>query len=619
MAEALLAISLVANVLQFIDVGTRFVSTVWKFYNSRRQGLPDFLDVHKTTKDLEDVLHSLKTPNKTSESLDGNESGLQDLVNDCDHLASELLYALQKIHIPEKSRKRDALRVAFTMTWKKEDLRSLQSRLDGFRQELVLHLLSVIRYVPCDLKSALLTFVISQQGQQSIEQQTQVLNHVSAIRAGTNRIEERYCQAAMNEQGIGAAILNALTSQLGSLVQPHGKQGLQEDLITAIYQNSTTESATRSPVPLIPVARQEHLQKVFLDQLQFPGMEDREERIAQAYEKTFQWIFMDGNSQHARWSNFRDWLESDSQLYWITGKAGSGKSTLMKYVCQPDHQVSNVETPPNTGWRCESRCSKYLRNWAGSSQLLTATFFFWNSGVELQMSQRGLLFSLLYQLLRQSPNLIAMVSPKRWETLCFFNYNSNYWTDQELRETLRTTIREGTKNMKVCLFIDGLDEFAGDHNDLISLLQDLIQSRHIKMCVASRPWVVFEDAFKHKPSLMLQDLTFSDITHFVTSKFQGNTLFSQLRRREPKYADQLIENVVSKASGVFLWVHLVVASLLAGMGFGDRVSDLQKRLDYLPSDLERLYDRILQSLDPFYLEHAAQLFKLAWKAVNLLH
>lgn len=44
---------------------------------------------------------------------------------------------------------------------------------------------------------------------------------------------------------------------------------------------------------------------------------------------------------------------------------------------------------------------------------------------------------------------------------------------------------------------------------------------------------------------------------------------------EPRYADQLIENVVSKAAGVFLWVHLVMASLLAGMGFSDRVSDLQ--------------------------------------------
>ena len=84
----------------------------------------------------------------------------------------------------------------------------------------------------------------------------------------------------------------------------------------------------------------------------------------------------------------------------------------------------------------------------------------------------------------------------------------------------------------------------------------------------------------------------------------------QLQAREPEYAADLIENVVSKAAGVFLWVHIVVKSLLAGMSHGDHVSDLQRRLDLLPADLEHLYDKILSSLDPFYLEHAAQLFKI---------
>jgi hypothetical protein len=74
--------------------------------------------------------------------------------------------------------------------------------------------------------------------------------------------------------------------------------------------------------------------------------------------------------------------------------------------------------------------------------------------------------------------------------------------------------------------------------------------------------------------------------------------------------------VVSKASGVFLWVRLVVVSLLAGMRHGDRFSDLQRRLDLLPDRLEDLYMKILQSLDPFYLEHAAQLFGLVQECID---
>ncbi|GJC88667.1 hypothetical protein ColLi_11505 [Colletotrichum liriopes] len=46
------------------------------------------------------------------------------------------------------------------------------------------------------------------------------------------------------------------------------------------------------------------------------------------------------------------------------------------------------------------------------------------------------------------------------------------------------------------------------------------------------------------------------------------------------------------------------------MGYDDRISDLQRRLDLLPPDLENLYGAILDNLDPFYFEHAAQYFQL---------
>ena len=175
---------------------------------------------------------------------------------------------------------------------------------------------------------------------------------------------------------------------------------------------------------------------------------------------------------------------------------------------------------------------------------------------------------------------------------------------------LRAIIRILSNSTKICLFVDGLDEFDGHHEDLICLFRDLIDNPNTKLCVSSRPWVVFEDAFRHKPSLRLQDLTYSDIQLYVNSCLYDNPGFVQLTRREPAYADQLADNIIRKASGVFLWVNLVVASLLAGMSYGDRISDLQRRLEALPPDLELLYEKILLSLDPFYLEHAAQLFKL---------
>ena len=43
-------------------------------------------------------------------------------------------------------------------------------------------------------------------------------------------------------------------------------------------------------------------------------MADRERRIPEAHEKTFRGIFEDETEQVRQWSNFKQWLRSDSQL-----------------------------------------------------------------------------------------------------------------------------------------------------------------------------------------------------------------------------------------------------------------------------------------------------------------
>lgn len=232
------------------------------------------------------------------------------------------------------------------------------------------------------------------------------------------------------------------------------------------------------------------------------------------------------------------------------------------------------------------------------------------------MTQKGLLLSLLHQILRQASELIPSISPTRWEALCLFGDDNRELTEAELHQMLRSVIKVLSDSSRICLLADGLDEFNGSHEDLICLFKELIVNPNTKVCVSSRPWVVFEDEFKHKPSLKLQDLTYPDIKLYVSSHLYDNPGFVQLSQGEPAYAAQLADNIIDKASGVFLWVHLVVASLLAGMGYADRVSDLQRRLESLPPDLQLLYKKILLSLDPFYLEHAAQLFKLVQESLD---
>jgi hypothetical protein len=114
--------------------------------------------------------------------------------------------------------------------------------------------------------------------------------------------------------------------------------------------------------------------------------------------------------------------------------------------------------------------------------------------------------------------------------------------------------------------IDGLDECAGDHAQLIELILGLAKSaNNLKICVASLPWTSFEDAFKGRPHLMLRDLNRNDIKHYVSSKSGDGESFCELRQRELQYADSLLDQVSMKAQGVFLWAYLDIQSLLEGL------------------------------------------------------
>ena len=101
-----------------------------------------------------------------------------------------------------------------------------------------------------------------------------------------------------------------------------------------------------------------------------------------------------------------------------------------------------------------------------------------------------------------------------------------------------------------------------------------------------------------------------DIRHFVTSSLSRHKYMDELSKQHTEEGSLLVEDVVKKARGVFLWVKLVVKSLLRGLCDFNRISDLRKRVEYLPEDLEALYSHMLQNTEPFYHEQASYLFQI---------
>ncbi|KAL8392276.1 hypothetical protein RB595_002465 [Gaeumannomyces hyphopodioides] len=345
-----------------------------------------------------------------------------------------------------------------------------------------------------------------------------------------------------------------------------------------------------------------------LDSLRFGGMEDRERAIATPFRGTFEWIFMPRDSENicvsreASWLDLCSWVREDSnRVYWITGKPAAGKSTLMRHIQQ------------------HPALKKALVEWAGGSEVLSGSFYAWNSGSDLQKSENALLRTLLVQYLEELPKLVSLVLPRRWSFYKVFGTGESTlipWSLSELREgcmSLLALLPES--GCKLALFLDGLDELEGE--GVPGCILDLVEAFRIagaKVCVSSRPETEFKDHFGEQLGMTLDEITSLDIRRYVNSNFQSTPAFKILELADAGGLAELIQAIVGGANGVFLWVKLVVEALLIDLKKGDSAQELMTTLNSLSQksqDLAGLYQGIWDRLDEDDRLSASRFFQIA--------
>ena len=130
----------------------------------------------------------------------------------------------------------------------------------------------------------------------------------------------------------------------------------------------------------------------------------------------------------------------------------------------------------------------------------------------------------------------------------------------------------------------------------------------MKICTASRPWNVFQKAYGNDTERLLtvHEFTIKDIETYVTSTSMANKHFRSLYV-EDRSAHTLIEELTTKAQGVFLWVFLASRNLLRGLVEGDNTQTLRERVREFPPTLEGYYDRMLKSLHKVYQKESARI------------
>lgn len=322
--------------------------------------------------------------------------------------------------------------------------------------------------------------------------------------------------------------------------------------------------------------------------------EDQDRRlkdgIVDAGKDTYEWIFEEKSAVDASTPtsgdetefenaappvHFMRWLLRDNGVFWVEGKPGCGKSTLMKHVSRHQQTIDA------------------LNRWAGQRRLVLASHYFWISGGPMQRSYEGLLMSMLWDVLRKCPELIEHLCPARSaDDAVGRDARAMPWTRADLRasvELLASGAASTTGGSDCfCFFIDGLDEYDGnfeEHQDMVKLLRTLAEAPNVKICASSREWEVFKTGFSKSTALgnhlLLHLHTKDDIAKVVYLLLQ-QAIWHRIRDDRDQI-DLLVADVIEKAEGVFLWVRMVIRELLQGFEHEDDITALRERLKIIPS------------------------------------
>jgi hypothetical protein len=125
---------------------------------------------------------------------------------------------------------------------------------------------------------------------------------------------------------------------LGLQLQMYRKEVLDSASLTRWSQASDDDFSKLLRDLKVYLDKEMFLQNVrrVLGSLHFDQIRMRHSDVKHAHRNSYEWIL--SGDQRRDMPSFPAWLRSGHGMFWITGKAGSGKSTLVKFLCNQPRQ-----------------------------------------------------------------------------------------------------------------------------------------------------------------------------------------------------------------------------------------------------------------------------------------
>ncbi|KAH7397225.1 hypothetical protein BKA66DRAFT_437803 [Pyrenochaeta sp. MPI-SDFR-AT-0127] len=543
----LTAFNLVSSIIQFVDVGSTILKTAREIEDSSFGMTKEDKSLEEITKDMRNL--SLSLGLSISRPRNDDERALLRLAQECRNLSEQLLDLIQGM-VPAYSGSKLLVLVAAAKRVKyKNERKELERKLANCRAQLHLHY-------------------------------------------------SRLCSVQTQEQLIDlASSAQMQTTMLDSLDK--GIEGLEG----GIHVASLSEYAQRQIRNLFQITdtvRQRIAERQIRKCLAFSDMHERFEIVDQAHFATYRWL-LENNAGDESFSlpeareRFLGWLSSGSGIFHIAGKLGSGKSTLMKFICA--HPRTDTE----------------LRVWAGQCKLIVVNFFFWKPGSRLQKSLAGLYRSLLHDVCESCPELMPLVFPHVWNELLASDapqFSDHTFSDEDVVQAFQSLIQQRNilRTHRFCFFIDALDEYEETHQhgyrDMVNVLYSWTENSlgAVKICVSSREHNVFQNTLSAQKRIRLQDLTWNDMIGYTRNKLED--------LEDIEVRNRLVQEIVARSDGIFLWVVLVVKALREALEDGRDPATFEAELEMLPTELEALFQYLLSSIPKTQIRKAYQLFAM---------
>ncbi|KAL8686565.1 MAG: hypothetical protein Q9218_007015 [Villophora microphyllina] len=316
--------------------------------------------------------------------------------------------------------------------------------------------------------------------------------------------------------------------------------------------------------------------------------------VRKTHKTTFHWLFDPSIVSFTEW--LADKSDAPKPFYWIQGKPGSGKSTLMKFAFSDTRTLDLLGRDSEPPWTF-------------------VAFFFHDRGTSmLHNSLVGMLREITSSILKELPQLLPLAVAISKKLVKAQRKKTPEWGLDDLVALMHQIVAQRDTRIRLLLFLDALDEHSGDNDQLVQMLQEWRQSAdgyyvNLKVCLASRSWPIFEDYFGHGPNLAIDHHTKHDICVYTESRL-NSLAKGPSRVVDSKSLAELSEQITRKAQGVFIWVRLVTDRLARTIRDGTLHETLEKMVAELPEELKDLYDHTVVRINPEYTNETHVILQL---------